>query len=155
MANLPRKLTFGSSFKEQTVKTINAIIDYLYSLRLTGDNQTVSITKKKNGITISAKPSPPTKAATAGSGETTINMEEGAAVPCRMNSSTPTNAWELPYYVTVYPNGYGDNTTSVSKYALPTTVGFQPPPPSEEPLICFTNYFLEVGGDSEGGQSAT
>lgn len=145
MANLPRKLTFGSSFKEQTVKTINAIIDYLYSLRLNGDNQTVSITKKKNGITISAKPSPPTKAPTAAAGETTVTMGEGTAVPARMYDDIY-DSWDFPYEIKLFPNGYGDTSTTVKASALPTTVAFSPPPPQDEPIIAFSTYISQVGG---------
>lgn len=149
MANLPRKLTFGSSFKEQTVRTINSIIDYLYSLRLVGDNQTVSITKKKNGITISAKPSPPTKAPSAAAGETTVDIGDGAAVPARM-AQTVANAWQFPYQIYVYPNGYGDNNTRVAANALPLTVAFSSPPPNNEPILAFSTYITEVGGQRQG-----
>lgn len=149
MAILPRKLTIGSQFKEQTVRAINAIIDYLYSLRLVGDNQTVNITKKHNGIMITAKPSAPTTRQTAAAVETNVTIGDGVAVPCRMEDHFG-DPWDLPYQISIYPNGFGDSTVSQGVYALPTTVAFSPPPPTDEPLIAFSTYITTVGGYMEG-----
>ncbi|MBQ9771387.1 MAG: hypothetical protein IJW23_06140 [Lentisphaeria bacterium] len=50
---IPTKLQSGQPFKDSAVKTINQIIDYLKTQRLSGDNQSIKINQNTSGITIS------------------------------------------------------------------------------------------------------
>lgn len=52
--NIPNKLKSGDQFKPSTVDTVNKIIEYLQETKLVPGNN-ISIDKKANGITISAK----------------------------------------------------------------------------------------------------
>jgi hypothetical protein len=53
MLQLPRKLKKGDIFKDQTVKSVNEIIDYIKAITpIAGRN--VSIDKKQNGVVINS-----------------------------------------------------------------------------------------------------
>lgn len=148
MPSLPNKLQSGDLWKQSSINAINQIIDYLKSQKIVGDNSTVSISQGVNGITISAKPQTSAKPNGKGGGETTVIMGQGTAVPARMYDNI-VNPWSFPYAIQIFPSGYGDTSTSVKAYALPTTVAFSPPPPQDEPIIAFSTYICEVGGTME------
>lgn len=51
---LPSKLQSGQNFKTATVKTVNSIIDYLKTQRISGDNKTIRVNHNSAGISLSA-----------------------------------------------------------------------------------------------------
>lgn len=56
MAIIPKKLQIGDNFKSATYRTVNSIIDYLHTQRISGDNNTIIVNQQSAGITLSVKP---------------------------------------------------------------------------------------------------
>ena len=54
MSQLPSPLKSGDVFKSSAVKAINALIDYIKSHELKGDNRTIRLNQTPSGIMISA-----------------------------------------------------------------------------------------------------
>lgn len=142
---IPNKLMFGDNWKQGSIKTINAIIDYLKTQRLVGDNKTISITQGVNGLSISALPQ--TVKPNQKSGSATVVIGEGAAVPAIITSAMAQGAI---YQVALYPDGYGGKGVQGAYYALPTSVSFMRRPPIGSHIIVFKAYIDAVGGDEAG-----
>lgn len=56
--NIPPKLMSGQNFRSATVRTINAIIDYLHASRIVADNRTIRTDRTPVGQVIRAIPPP-------------------------------------------------------------------------------------------------
>ena len=52
----PENLKRGADFKQSVIESIDRIIDYLHSTRITVDNRTLSMQQNSAGITLSARP---------------------------------------------------------------------------------------------------
>ena len=148
MSIFPRKPKHGDKVLQSINDAVCQIIDYLPSLQVRGDDKTIRVNSFSYGKTIESI-SKNTSTASAPTSGGTIVIDEGAAIPARMTNNI-TQSWQIPYEITIYPNGYGDSDTSTKKDALPLTIGFSAPPPINEPLIAFSSYILEVGGTGEG-----
>ena len=51
---IPNRLQSGQNFKSGVVNKINAIIEYLKTQRISGDNKTIQVTQNTSGLSIHA-----------------------------------------------------------------------------------------------------
>lgn len=103
---VPSKLKSGADFRSGVVNKINAIIDYLSSQRIRGDNQTVSVNQFANGITIKAIANPVSQAKQGGN--TTIIND--SPIPAIVKDGDDING----YKVELYENGFDQNYTGIA-----------------------------------------
>lgn len=147
MPNLPNKLQHGDNWKSASVNAINQIIDYLKSQRIVVDNKTISATQGVNGITLTAKPQTSAKPGGSKTVNSTVTIDEGAAVPAVLGNTA--SRFLQQYTVTLYPNGFGGSETQSAYYVLPTALSYSIDPPDGARIIVFKAYVDSLGGDDQ------
>lgn len=147
MPNLPNKLQHGDNWKSASVNAINQIIDYLKSQRIVVDNKTISATQSVNGITLTAKPQTSAKPGGSKTVNSTVTIDEGAAVPAVLGNTA--SRFLQQYTVTLYPNGFGGSETQSAYYVLPTALSYSIDPPDGARIIVFKAYVDSLGGDDQ------
>lgn len=147
MPTIPNKLQHGDNWKSATVNAINQIIDYLKSQRIVVDNKTIAATQSVNGITLTAKPQTSAKPGGSKTVNSTVTIDEGAAVPAILGNTA--SSFLQQYTVTLYPNGFGGSETKSAYYVLPTALSFSIEPPYGAKIIVFKAYVDSLGGDDQ------
>lgn len=74
-----------------------------------------------------------------------VYVASGAALPAVISNSS-----SLPYEVTVYPNGFGNNSGRYSAASLlPVALAYSNAIPTGTRMVVFTSYLPALGGDQE------